>query len=777
MAISTSSSLFLVLILCLVVAPAPAAAFGAGNIASISAIEGKNWRHGDIEDILKTVAFLHGRKWSSMMVRRVYFGNWLRDYSQAVDVGTLKGIQADTIRILVWVLSFMSFGYATGEFEVTSERLAVYSPHEHIDNPKDYADNVDARQYDPRLRPPVRPEELAIDPNTGMKNYIANEYGGWATSSGYIKFSLARSIHFGRLYTSGSSTRGNDDDLYEALRCLGQALHCLEDFSAHSNYCELALIEMGYRDVFPYSGSGTAINLRGRHAYPLVTGTFGAVDFLHSVLGEATDHFTQSEVNDLDNALGSAQSQSKMTGSSRSGPGSGSGSSNGVQSVTGLLSQLPSGMGGGFCQEAERLQAQADAQENFNNARAGSTQSQSFAGPPGAAGGPPGPGIPGMDPTFDPAKTIASIYPILEFRDRIAKFIASTIEKIPGLEALCERISETVMMFVLGLLAPFIRPIIDAVSKQLQSGSTTVVDASGRHQFEVWTDPYCSDPTHSMLSKDHFSNILNGLAGQLAASVLQYVVPRVVYAWEHTHVPVDEVLNDVVRVLHHPAIRDPNCEIHRNMFDTVDRWVKARPDRGSGLNHVLGSQSVRDGKNHKEDASHGHTHASMTSYPSASGHYHGSGNYGGSHGGNHGGGSHGSGNHGGGAAGGIHVPHMPQSFGAAQGFVPQGLGLPTNLQNTNWGKMLSGGLHSVGLTRDVDGGGGDGLSRGIDDGYDNNQADPGNGYPSYSGAPSGATTTEEYRPDNHFGYGYPEQGAARGYYEGTEPGWSGQYQY
>ena len=106
------------------------------------------------------------------MVKRVYFGNWLRDYSQAVDVGTLKGIQSATIRILVWVLSFLSFGYATAEFEVTEERLGVYRPEEHIDNPKDYADNVDARQFDPRLRPPVQPIELQIDPQTGMKNYI-----------------------------------------------------------------------------------------------------------------------------------------------------------------------------------------------------------------------------------------------------------------------------------------------------------------------------------------------------------------------------------------------------------------------------------------------------------------------------------------------------------------------------------------------------------------------------------------------------------------------------
>lgn len=165
MAVPRYSLLLLLLVVALLATPT--AAFGAGNIASISKVEGTNWRHGDIEDMLKTVACLKGHKWSSMMIKRVYFGNWLRDYSQAVDVGTLKGVQADTIRILVWILAFMSFGYATGEFEVTTERLGVYRPEEHIDNPKDYADNLDARQYDARLRGPIQPQELAIDPNTG----------------------------------------------------------------------------------------------------------------------------------------------------------------------------------------------------------------------------------------------------------------------------------------------------------------------------------------------------------------------------------------------------------------------------------------------------------------------------------------------------------------------------------------------------------------------------------------------------------------------------------
>ena len=61
-------------------------AFGAGNIASSSKVEGVNWRHGDIEDILLTLAITGSKKFSKMDVKRVYFGNWLRDYSQAVDV-------------------------------------------------------------------------------------------------------------------------------------------------------------------------------------------------------------------------------------------------------------------------------------------------------------------------------------------------------------------------------------------------------------------------------------------------------------------------------------------------------------------------------------------------------------------------------------------------------------------------------------------------------------------------------------------------------------------
>lgn len=166
-----------------------------------------------------------GKKFDKMMVTRVYFGNWLRDYSQAIDVGTVKSVSAEAIRLLIAVLGFLTFGYGSREFEVTAERLGTYRPEDHIDNPKDYADNIDARDYDRRLRGPVDERvELAIDPETGMKNYIANERAGIVTSAAHVRRLFTKCVELGRNYQRNK----RKDDLYEALRLMGTGLHCLE---------------------------------------------------------------------------------------------------------------------------------------------------------------------------------------------------------------------------------------------------------------------------------------------------------------------------------------------------------------------------------------------------------------------------------------------------------------------------------------------------------------------------------------------------------------------
>lgn len=101
-----------------------------------------------------------------------------------------------------------------------------------------------------------------------MKVYIAAEDRGITTSAGMVRDLLRRCIELGR----NAQRNGNEADKFEALRLLGTATHCLEDFAAHSNYTELALIEMGERDVFPHVGSNTRLRVQGARdeVFPLV---------------------------------------------------------------------------------------------------------------------------------------------------------------------------------------------------------------------------------------------------------------------------------------------------------------------------------------------------------------------------------------------------------------------------------------------------------------------------------------------------------------------------
>ncbi|KAF2713588.1 Het-C-domain-containing protein [Pleomassaria siparia CBS 279.74] len=554
----------------------PTHAFGAGNIASLSKIEGQNWRHGDIEDTLLTllISSSTGKKFSKMDVKRVYFGNWLRDYSQAVDVGTVKNISAEAIRILLWVLGFMSFGYGTKEFEVTRDRLGCYRPEEHIDNPKDYADNLDARDYDPRLRGPVDEQrELSVDERTGLKNYIASEDAGIVTSAGMVRDLFRRCIDLGR--RSG----GNGPDFYEALRLLGTACHCLEDYSAHSNYTELTLIELGERDVFPHVGRRSQIRLQGARdaVYPIVTGTFGGVDFLHSVMGEFNDKATQSELQELEGAITDAGRKENKS------------------MIKDLLSQLPDGIFGGKDQasKADELEDNANVAK-MNNLHVTPKEPEAF--------------------TEQMGELVKQIYPIMEFHDEIMQDISKIIEDIPLLPELLENLQEQINIFVFSLLAPFVLPIISQVKAELETGSSEVIASSREKQHIVFNDDESTDPTHSMISKDHFSNVLNEPAGRIASEVLKWTVPQIVKCWDNDGEDAERTIQRIITgVFHHPAQRDSGDDGARDvrniMFGTVQNWWSQLSDRAKDdLRDKLSRDGVEQGRNHKEgvhDKGHG----------------------------------------------------------------------------------------------------------------------------------------------------------------------------
>lgn len=111
---------------------------------------------------------------------------------------------------------------------------------DHIDNPKNYADNEDARQYDRRLRGPIDERvELAVDEETGMKNYIANENVNIMTSALHVRRLFTKCIELGRRYQQSN----RKEDLYEALRLMGTGLHCLEGQSCFTKSQDLTLTQ------------------------------------------------------------------------------------------------------------------------------------------------------------------------------------------------------------------------------------------------------------------------------------------------------------------------------------------------------------------------------------------------------------------------------------------------------------------------------------------------------------------------------------------------------
>jgi len=474
------------------------------------------------------------------------------------------------------------------------ERLGVYLPTEHIDNPKGYGNGEDARNYDRRLRGPVdvctvqffiqvdlfplnyltQPRELEVDPRTGMKNYIANEYGPWDTSKALVRRTLERCVHIGRQYRS----QGRKQDQYEAFRLLGQALHTLEDFTAHSNFCELALVSMGHSNVFVHVGDNVRIQApNGRWVAPLVTGTFGSSDFLHSLLGEATDHLSEASVSDLNKAMDSARSRSMSGGSSP------------VDGLRDLLFKLPGGTGTEITREMEGVQRIRDA--------------------PAHGGKPP--------EQMSPQELHSVLWQVLSFRDSVAKKIENIIEKIPGLRPLLEKISDSISIFVLTTLEPFLRPIMSTATTSLIAASGEVINT--QDQYEVFDNPHASDPSHSYLSKDHFNLILNEPAGNIAKLIVRNSVVLVTKAWDDNSVNPKSVADEILQCLFHPDFHDRSSQIQREMLGGMSAWLQALGHQQSMILARLSKQAVRDHKNVRlggEGASHS---TSTTSAGSQSG--------------------------------------------------------------------------------------------------------------------------------------------------------------
>ena len=172
-------------------------------------------------------------------------------------------------------------------------------------------------------------------------------------------------------------------------------MHTLEDLLAHSNWCEIGLRKLGHEEVFCHVGDNVLVDApNGERVPPLITGTFGSADFMHSMLGEATDKLSQSSVTEINHKLDDAKK----------------GDNANIEVIKGLISKISGGGGDDKMQKGEEMKAKSEAYD--------------------------------FDPdNIAPPEVQQQFKELLIWRDDLMRDFAETIEKIPGLDELLEQLS------------------------------------------------------------------------------------------------------------------------------------------------------------------------------------------------------------------------------------------------------------------------------------------------------------------------------------------------
>ncbi|QHG66728.2 HET-C-related protein [Pseudomonas putida] len=225
--------------------------------------------HESLEKGLASIGFTDEER------RSIYFGNWLRDFSQLLDPKLVRHPDAPknfpallsrhALTQLVDLLALKEFHdlqdtpERRSAYTVKPDMLGVYRPSEHIDNPLNPAtDASDPQAIDEDFEPLVTHGHalLEVDPHRSMPAYIAS-------AARYMHEKLIDAMQAG--------------NTIEGRRYFGEALHVLEDYFAHSNFVELCLRKRQH-DVLPWITRAEC-----KHGLPVVTGMFGGLDVIASI--------------------------------------------------------------------------------------------------------------------------------------------------------------------------------------------------------------------------------------------------------------------------------------------------------------------------------------------------------------------------------------------------------------------------------------------------------------------------------------------------------------
>jgi hypothetical protein len=196
---------------------------------SIQRFQAGETGHGGIEEeAFKNVGFTPDE------TSKIYFGNWLRDFSQL----TADPANTKTSILVTQLLDIL----ALGEFgrELTRDDLGTYIPSEHLDNPEGGGTYEDTR-LDPAEQKDAW-EKLSPEQKAAYEDEQKHigEIENAAKESGLPEYIEVGKFHAKRKLAE-AITLGHSD---EGMMAMGNGLHAVEDYYSHSNFVEVAIWDL-----------------------------------------------------------------------------------------------------------------------------------------------------------------------------------------------------------------------------------------------------------------------------------------------------------------------------------------------------------------------------------------------------------------------------------------------------------------------------------------------------------------------------------------------------
>lgn len=167
--------------------------------------------------------------------------------------------------------------------------------------------------------------------------------------------------------------------------------------------------------------------------------------------------------------------------------------------------------------------------------------------------------------------------PAFALHDHVAKWLLEHEEtfKIPYLSKAIEDIGLYIDKFVYKFLALVIEPSIEEMRKAVGAGKEQVLKDDEEQGDDIYKyGSHGSDPSHSIIAKDHFSNVLNPPAGLVATVTTNWTTQQVVHCWDDSSIDGEAIIAEILKILHCPAFAGASSAsfIQNTMYEAVGKW-------------------------------------------------------------------------------------------------------------------------------------------------------------------------------------------------------------